>query len=344
MPTSSDSPKPSPKAIRAAAKKAVEELIGRSRPSGAGVRRPIGGTLIRYRDHNFGLRARQIIHAANKIIEGYRRQGYTLTLRQLYYQFVQRNYLPNTMKSYDLLGRVINDARMAGLVDWKAIEDRTRNVREYECFKNPHEAALRAAQTYQRNKWSRQPYRPEVWIEKDALLGVIEPICQRLQVPYFSCRGYTSQSEQWRAGRRFAKRLERGQQPIVFHLGDHDPSGIDMTRDNEERLNAFVRHHVPGGRVIMKRLALNMEQVALYNPPPNPAKLSDSRADAYVAEHGRSSWELDALAPPVLSSLVEVAVLGIRDQPKWDRMLAEETAQREVLMAFANSLKPKKDT
>ena len=96
---------------------------------------------------------------------------------------------------------------------------------------------------------------------------VEKPVAERLRVPYFACRGYVSQSESFAAGVRFADHFRRRQTPIVFHLGDHDPSGIDMTRDNADRLHLFA-----GQRVEVRRLALNMEQIEEFNPPPNPAK------------------------------------------------------------------------
>jgi hypothetical protein len=165
---------------------------------------------------------------------------------------------------------------------------------------------------YREDKWDSQPFRVEVWIEKDALVGVIADVCDEFQVPYFACRGYNSQSEQWAAGQRFAEYADRGQEPIVLHLGDHDPSGIDMTRDNEARLLVFA-----GVPVEVRRLALNWDQVKRYNPPPNPAKMTDSRAEGYVKTFGRDSWELDALEPQVIAKLVSDAIDDLRDQDAW---------------------------
>lgn len=117
------------------------------------------------------------------------------------------------------------------------------------------------------DKWATQPYRLEVWIEKDALAGVFRRVCSELQVPYFSCRGYTSQSEMWEAAQRLARWEQAGQTPIVFHFGDHDPSGIDMTRDIKDRLDLFGASGAC--HIDLRRLALNMDQVEQYSPPPN---------------------------------------------------------------------------
>jgi 3-oxoacyl-[acyl-carrier protein] reductase len=101
-----------------------------------------------------------------------------------------------------------------------------------------------AAHSYQEDFWCGQDYYVEVWIEKDALLGVVEQPCQEYRVPYFACRGNNSQSEQYKAGRRFDKCRASGKKPIVLHLGDHDPNGLDMTRDNTDRLRMFAREPI----------------------------------------------------------------------------------------------------
>lgn len=180
-------------------------------------------TYITYVSKNFSSSSLEIIEVANRIIEEYQEDGYSLTLRQLYYQFVARDILPNSMQSYKRLGSIINDARLAGLVSWTAIEDRTRNLVSSPHWESPAEILRAAASQYKEDLWATQPYRPEVWIEKEALVGVVAGICEELRVPYFACRGYTSQSEAWAAAQRFKEYSENRQVPIVLHLGDHRP-------------------------------------------------------------------------------------------------------------------------
>ena len=114
--------------------------------------------------------------------------------------------------------------------------------------------------------------------------------------------------------------------PLILHLGDHDPSGKDMTRDVMARLSEFS-----GENIEVKRLALNMDQIEQYHPPPNPAKITDSRAQAYIAQFGDESWELDALTPEVMADLIQTAVLEVRDEEKWDEAKAEEAVQKAQL-------------
>lgn len=269
----------------------------------------------------------EIIDQAREICELYRAEGYELTLRQLYYQFVARAILPNSDKSYKRLGSIVNDARVAGYLDWDFISDRTRNLRRTATWGSPSQIISASAEQFKRDVWeiSGQSARPEVWVEKDALVDVIARAAEPLFTPYFSCRGYVSQSEMWRAGRRMRDHMRRGFEPVVFHLGDHDPSGIDMSRDIEDRLSLFA-----DAPVQVHRIALTMTQIRQYAPPPNPAKLTDSRGSDYVARYGSQSWELDALEPKVLVDLITEHVRSqIDDQVSWGQVLDEDQSTRE---------------
>jgi hypothetical protein len=310
-----------------------------------------------YVEKRFSAGSLDMIAKAESVCAAYKRQGYDLTLRQLYYQFVSRDWIPNRDTEYKRLGSVINDARLAGLLDWNYIVDRTRNLEELAHWSNPAELIDAAAKQYRIEKWAEQDTYVEVWIEKDALKGVLEACCPALDVPFFSCRGYTSQSEIWGAARRLGSKIDAGKNVVVIHLGDHDPSGIDMTRDIEHRLAMFIAQDCLGapaapaqdlrdyietyledveGRLTIDRIALNMNQIQRYGPPPNPAKLTDARARGYVAAHGSSSWELDALDPDTLVELVRDAVSRYRDDDAWDKAVEREDEERKVLTATSD--------
>lgn len=282
-------------------------------------------TKIAYIDKRFNRASQELIMIANRIAEDYARRGFDLTLRQLYYQLVSRDVIPNTEKEYKRIGRLISDARLAGLVDWAHIVDRTRLIRSNPHWSDPAQILESAAASYMLDRWENQPFRPEVWIEKDALVGVIARVCERWDVPYFSCRGYNSQSEQWEGARRAAYWQDRGQIPIIFHLGDHDPSGIDMTRDLGARFELFM------GGLRVERLALNHDQVEEYKPPPNPAKMTDTRIATYIASFGLSSWELDALDPVIIADLIQSAIEDIIDPAAWDETAEAEKHGKEIL-------------
>jgi hypothetical protein len=282
-------------------------------------------------EKNFRGKSLDIVNAANAIIAEYRKAGFTLTLRQLYYQFVARGLLLNKSQNYDRLGYIISDARLAGLVDWDSIEDRTRFLRGHTTFDSAADAIDDTYRRYRLDMWKDQATRLEVWIEKDALVGVIARVCAKWDINYFACRGYASQSELYTAGKRIrARRRDDKQNTIVIHLGDHDPSGIDMTRDNCDRLSLFAGHYVE-----VKRIALNMDQVKQYNPPPNPAKMTDSRFKEYELNYGDESWELDALEPKAIADMIEEEARAVIDFDTWEaRELRYEQDRDKLLKAI----------
>lgn len=280
-------------------------------------------TKIAYIEKRFAKSSQIIIAQANVIIDDYIGQGFDLTLRQLYYQFVARGWIENKQKNYNRIKNIVSDARLAGLISWDAIVDRTRNLRGNTHWQTPTQVLKAARNSFYMNRWRGQERRVEVWIEKDALVGVIEKPCADLDVSFFSCRGYSSQSETWAAGQRMLRYEQRGLWPVIIHLGDHDPSGVDMTRDIEDRLEMFGCR-----KTEVRRVALNMPQVEELKPPPNPTKFTDSRAHGYVTRFGEESWELDALTPDYINKLIRHHVEGLRDDSVLQDVI--DTEQRHL--------------
>ena len=292
-----------------------------------------------YKPHRFNKKTRRLLSLANQIIAEYDNQGFDLTLRQLYYQLVARDIIPNKQSEYKRLGQIISDARRAGVVDWGAIVDRTRSLKS-----NPHWDTIAdiletTEHAFQVDKWAEQKYRPEVWVEKDALIGVVARACEPLDVAYFACRGYSSDSEMWRAACRCNDYyFDQDQQLHLIHLGDHDPSGIDMTRDIEDRFQLF------NADVTVARIALNLDQIEKYKPPPNPAKKTDSRWRKYVDEYGiTDSWELDALEPQVILDLITEEIESVRDDDLWQQKVSEENTGKAELRDMRLSYNKKGD-
>lgn len=285
---------------------------------------------IQYKKIRFQQKSLGLIELVNQVVDEYSAQGYELTLRQVYYQLVARGYIPNNERSYKNVGNLINDGRLAGLIDWNSVTDRTRNLRKAGHWDTPADVIASARYSYNLDKWEGQPNYVEVWVEKDALADIVGQACGPLDTPYFSCRGYTSQSEMWSAAQRFI--LQGGREKrIIIHLGDHDPSGIDMTRDIQERLGLF------GADVYVKRVALTMNQIQAYNPPPNPAKITDSRASKYINQFGDESWELDALEPKVITGLIKKQVTMYRDDAIYRAVCDKESREKEELEMLENN-------
>jgi len=184
----------------------------------------------------------------------------------------------------------------------------------------------------------------EVMVEKQALEGVLEPVCQQLDVPFTANKGYSSSSAMYEASKRFVRQSELDKQLFVIYLGDHDPSGIDMSRDVLDRLELFIktalgRANNEDSGLVVKRIALNMDQVRELNPPENPAKITDSRADGYIKRFGHSSWELDAIEPARLASLVRDAVTGLLDVEMFEASKLRQEVGRDQLIAAAKKFR-----
>jgi hypothetical protein len=254
---------------------------------------------IQYERINIQRKGLALIEQINAIISDYEEAGYTLTLRQVYYQLVSRNLIPNTEGSYKNIGNLIGSGRLAGLIDWNSIEDRTRKHRTLSHWNTPAEIVQGAANQYHRDLWEGQKKYVETWVEKDALIGIVEQAAFRLDCPCFPCRGYASHSALWAAALRFKEK--EGRKCVIIYLGDHDPSGLNMPNDIKKKMALF------GATVDVQRITLPMQQIQEYDPPPNTAKESDTRAAAYIAKYGSHAWELDALKPEVLDALITAA-------------------------------------
>ena len=315
---------------------------------------------IAYIQKNFSQASLDIIQQANDIIEEYKQLGFDLTLRQLYYQYVSRDLLPNSDRSYKRLGSIISDARLAGLIDWERIKDRTRFIRKNSHWDSPSDIVEACANQFEVDKWVGQEHYVEVWIEKDALVGVIEDVCKANDVAFFSCRGYSSQTALWEAAQRIIEKAdepytieedelgfvenelgfvtEDDRKPVILHLGDHDPSGIDMTRDIRERLALFSSLD-DGPTIQVERIALNMDQIEEYAPPPNPTKLSDSRARDYIDRYGPNSWELDALNPTIMEDMIRSAIHKYMDKGRFADAKQREREGRYELERVARDMR-----
>jgi hypothetical protein len=197
-----------------------------------------------------------------------------------------------------------------------------------------------AASSYHEDMWAGQKWRVFVVVEKDALSGILAPVCRKWDVPLLAARGYPSASvlHEFALDDIVPALVESEQSVIILHLGDHDPSGIDMTRDLEDRLALFSNYHA-SREVELERLALNMEQVEELKPPPNFAKQTDKRYAAYVEVYGSECWELDALPPEYLVDLVEGNIKPFIDQGAWDETATAIESVKTKLLSIAQEFK-----
>lgn len=280
---------------------------------------------------------RKMIYVINDIITDYQQQGFTLSVRQLYYQLVARDIIENTEQSYKRIASIINDGRLAGLIDWDAIEDRNRDIEMMTRWSSGSSIVRAAANSFHQDMWVNQTERVFVIVEKAALAGVLSGVCRKYDVPLLAARGYPSVSiVREMVLEHIVPALNEGQIPVVLHLGDHDPSGIDMTRDLDERIRMFAEAEVYDGDISINRIALTMKQIDLKNPPPNPAKTTDARFKEYRKKYGSESWELDALEPSFLVDLVTRKIEESIDPSSWQERREEIEAVRTKLTKVAD--------
>jgi hypothetical protein len=289
-----------------------------------------------YKELNLRSDTLQMIALINQIINNYLAQGFKLSVRQLYYQLVARDLIPNTEQSYKRIASIINDGRLAGLIDWDAIEDRNRDIEMLHRWSSGSSIVRAAANSFHMDRWFEQDYRLFVIVEKAALAGVLEGVCREWDIPLLAARGYPSVSIiRELVLDHIEPAIAECGYPVILHLGDHDPSGIDMTRDLDERIAMFLGENGKS-EFQLKRIALNMVQIDEYGPPPNPAKTTDARFKEYRRKFGDESWELDALEPAQLVDLVEGQARSHIDFDTWDERTQHIEAIRSKLTKTAD--------
>lgn len=270
-------------------------------------------------------KSRALIEQIDSIVSEYAAMGMRITVRQVYYQCVARSILDNTKANYDKISDILADGRMAGLIDWCMIEDRTRYKRANVHWESPQQIIEAAAEEYRIDTRITQPVYVEAWIEKDSLVSILEGICFELDVPCFSCRGYPSITSLYEAAERFRNK----QNAVILYAGDHDPSGLKIPKVINERLQDF------GVNVQLQRIGLTLEQIQEFILPPYYAKEKDKNYQAYVAETGLTlAWELDALPPEKLSGIFKKAIARYTDFTELDRMRKIENEHKSYFSQF----------
>lgn len=268
----------------------------------------------------------------NDIIKEYRAQGYRITLRQLYYQLVSRAMIPNRYAEYSKLSKLLVNGRMAGEVDWSAIEDRIRTPYLPYYASDVSGAMNDTIKRYRLDRMRDQKSYIEVWCEKDALSNILYRVTSEYHIRLMVNRGYSSCTALHDAYERFGCGYECDKRMYLLYLGDHDPSGLDMVRDIRSRLKDFG---IELDRLI--HVALTREQIEEYDPPPNPAKLTDPRAGDYIERHGDTSWEVDALEPSVLHDLLREKIEGLIDRELYEDVLEQEQQDIEKLQRIVDA-------
>jgi len=296
-------------------------------------------------------RKEEVIQHIVDIVDEYSADGYVLTLRQLHYQLVKSNWIVNHDSAYKKLGNILDDCKYAGVIDWDNIEDRGRQPYLPYYVRDVEHALNDTIEQYRINRQKGQQTYIELWTEKDALSAILKRSTEKYHIQLVVNKGYTSSSAIYNAYQRCVRQIKSGQRVVILYFGDHDPSGLDMIRDIRQRLELMLRqgeHYedlfYDTGNEIDERfevlpIGLTMEQIKKYNLPANPTKLTDSRANKYIRRFGKTCWEVDALNPKTLTSIVETNIQKIIDLKQYSKMMKEEESGVKELRNFINNKK-----
>lgn len=279
------------------------------------------------------------------IVDYYMEIGIKLTNRQLYYQLVGKDLVPNKDKVYKRVCSFITDERYAGKIDWDAIEDRDRIPEKHADWDDVSDLMDSAISSYRLPRWKDQHNYVEIYCEKKAGVSVLQPIANKYHVYFGFNKGYSSASAMYDLANRVRDKIVAGKRAVILYFGDHDPSGLDMVRDIKDRITEFLT----GGEYALAyedvedqfeviNSSLTKEQITKYNLPPNPAKLTDPRAKWYIEQHGNKSWELDAVDALELRKIATTAVEHYLDMDKYNAWIKKEWTHKKQLKNYAATL------
>ena len=249
--------------------------------------------------------------------------GHPMTVRQVFYQLVSRQVIKNNRGQYQAVSNALVDARREGVIPWSWIEDRLRRPRHVPMWSGLPSFADTCRLAYRLDVWPSQPLYLEVWLEKDALSGIFEDILNPFGITLNVGRGYDGWSSIHNAAVRFNEKTE---DVVVLYFGDFDPSGEDMKRSLEDRLEDR------GCRPEVIKCALTRDDIRRYNLPPDFTKKTDTRRAAFVAEHGDLSVELDALPADVLRGRLKAEVESRLDLDALAKVKKREDRDRGQLV------------
>jgi hypothetical protein len=248
------------------------------------------------------------------------------TVRQIFYQAVSRGLIEKTEAAYkNTVVRLLTDMRLEGSLPFYWIADNTRWMRKPMTHSSLESAIKRTAEAYRRSVWDNQDVYVEVWLEKDALSGVLWDVTAEWDVPLMVTRGYASVSYLYTAAETI---IAQNKPTNIYYFGDYDPSGVDIPRNVEARLREFA----PDTEIHFERVAVNPEQITALKLPTRPTKKTDSRSKDFQGE----SVEVDAIPPDTLRALAEECITQHIDARELEVMQVAEKSEQKILTMFAS--------
>ena len=274
----------------------------------------------------------ELLIQVKEIIESY---DFPLTLRQIYYQLVAKQIIPNQQKYYMKLSRLCVIGRDESILPEGAFADRLRQVDKPSSWFNLPDYIETVKYAYRKDKWQEQDAYIEIWTEKDALRGVLTKVTYSYDVPLMVVRGQVSRTAIYESYERFAEKINEDKDCYLYYAGDFDPSGMSIYHSLVERIKG---HGDAGQYVTFKRIALTPEQIKEYRLPSDPAKQADPNYRRFVSEYGDNVVELDSLPPDVLRDIVEHCIAEHIDRELLIQVEETETKERGRLQEFVEGL------
>lgn len=246
-----------------------------------------------------------------------------ITIRHLFYRLVGQRVIEKTEQAYKSLCSHLSKWRRSEEIPWSAFADNTRWHIRRETFDGVQDALENTVENYRRNLWSTQAFYVEVWVEKDAIAGIVAGTANSFGVPVFVARGFASLSSLYSAANTFREATNAGKQAVIYHLGDYDPSGVAA---GESVLRAFRDDFQVELEFI--RIAVTEEQIEEMKLPTRPVKATDSRAKNWT---GGECVELDTMPSADIRDLVQSCILGHINVGEWQKLQKTEEMERETL-------------
>jgi hypothetical protein len=250
-----------------------------------------------------------------------------MTVRQVFYQATVCGLVEKEESGYAKVQTDLVQMRRSGELPYGWLADNTRWQRKPRTFDSVEEALQETARLYRKALWSDAECYVEIWLEKDALAGVIWPVTSEYDVPLMVARGYASLSFLHDAAEAIG---DLDVPTFIYHLGDFDPSGVNAGEKIEETL----REMAPAAEITFERIAVMPAQIRTWNLPTRPTKRSDSRSKGF----GEISVELDAIAPDQLRGLVRAAIEQHLPREQFDILKVAEGSERKLIRRLVSKL------
>lgn len=257
-------------------------------------------------------------------------EQYPMTVRQVFYQATVRGIIEKTENGYSKVQSLLADMRRDGLLPYEWLADNTRWMRKPTTFQGIEHAFSWAARGYRKSLWTDADAYVEIWLEKDALAGVVVDVTDEFDVPLMVSRGYASLSFLHSAA---GSMEQQDRDCFIYHFGDFDPSGVNAAEKIEETLNDLA----PTANIIFERVAVTPRQIARWGLPTRPTKSTDSRAKSWGG--GDESVELDAIEPGRLRGLVRDCIEKHLPPEEFARLRDIEAAERESMRHYLEGWK-----